>query len=56
MKFPIDEVRGNTVQGSASYVTGVRGVALYIDGQMGSRVAYGTYTEGCFLILSNVIE
>ena len=52
----MDEVRGNTIlgyingtlEGSASLVTGVRGGALYIDGQMGSHVAYGTYTEGCF--------
>ena len=37
-----------SLEGSASLVPGLRGSALYIDGQQGSRVAYGIYTNGCF--------
>ena len=55
MRFLMDEVHDNTIlgffngtlEGGASLVTGVRGRALYIDGQQGSHVAYGTYTDGC---------
>ena len=55
MTFPMDVTYGNilvghfngTLQGGVSMVTGVRGNALYIDGQAGSRVDYGSHTDGC---------
>ena len=37
-----------TLLGNARVVPGMHGNALYIDGQLGSRVDYGVHINGCF--------
>ena len=41
-------VLSGTMLGNARLVPGVLGNALYLDGQMGTRVEYGVHTQGCF--------
>ena len=56
MRFPMNLVNGNkvigsingTLEGGTSVAPGIRGNALYMDGQAGSRVDYGVHSEGCF--------
>ena len=58
MRFPMNLVNGNivigsingTLDGGTSVAPGIRGNALYIDGQAGSRVDYGIHSDGCFFL------
>ena len=58
MSFPMDVINGNrvlgtmdgTLEGGVNLGVGLQGKAIYLDGQLGSRVNYGVHTaaEGCF--------